>query len=73
MERTVCGDYAGATPWLIWSDENPADLADRLAVSAGCAGYTVDGVYYAIAEHEECPECWTPVEPGKDCPHCCPM
>lgn len=41
----VCGCYQGATPWIttVPEDEGPAALAERLARSAGCNHYTVDG------------------------------
>lgn len=46
IEREVCGSYHGAAPWTIWTDEDPSMLAARLADSAHCRYYTVDGVTY---------------------------
>lgn len=42
----VCGCYPGAVPWVTSADEPPAQLAAKLARSAGCAYYTVDGATY---------------------------
>jgi len=42
----VCGSYAGATPWEVYDDTPPEELAKRLAKEAGCEFYTVNSVCF---------------------------
>lgn len=43
---TVCGSYPGAIPYQIDTDETAGALATRLAESARCEYYAVDGITY---------------------------
>jgi len=61
-ERSVCGSYAGATPWEIFDDRDSKELAHSLAQSTGCAYYTVDGVCFGpfrLVNDGRSPEHWT--------------
>lgn len=46
MLREVCGSYAGAVAYHLWTNEPTDHLAARLAEHAGCEYYTVDGTVY---------------------------
>jgi hypothetical protein len=50
--KEVCGTYPGATPWMVETPEGESDArtAERLAESAGCDGYTVEGHFYPYRE-----------------------
>ena len=44
--REVCGSYPGATPWIVYTDEDSESLAIALCDSAGCESYMVDGICF---------------------------